>query len=124
MAQWIGVDLDGTLARHLCGVYHHAQIGDPVPRMVSRVRGWLAAGIEVRVVTARMASIEPAAFRRETEDAIREWTLRHVGCSLPATAEKDYEMVELWDDRAVQVARDKGTTLEEMLRGNGKERRP
>ena len=53
---WIGVDLDGTLAEHYWpakGDYDPTRIGDPIPMMVERVRGWLAEGREVRVFTAR-----------------------------------------------------------------------
>ena len=40
---WVGVDLDGTLAQYdgWKGVDH---IGDPVPKMLERVRNWLADG--------------------------------------------------------------------------------
>lgn len=43
---WIGVDLDGTLAE-----YHgwdDGRIGAPIPKMVQRVKQWLAEGKEVR----------------------------------------------------------------------------
>ncbi len=40
---------------------------------------------------------------RETLPPIQAWCLEHVGEVLPVTPAKDYDMVELWDDRAVQV---------------------
>jgi hypothetical protein len=35
--------------------------------------------------------------------AIGDWCEEHIGVRLPITCTKDYGMVELWDDRAVQV---------------------
>lgn len=34
---------------------------------------------------------------------IERWCLEHIGIVLPVTNVKDYGMIELWDDRAVQV---------------------
>lgn len=48
MNGWIGVDLDGTLARYdgWVGITH---ISDPVPAMQDRVVRWLDQGIDVRI---------------------------------------------------------------------------
>lgn len=101
---WIGVDLDGTLAVDdgWRGVHH---IGQPVPAMVDRVRGWLAEGIEVRILTARVAV---PSQRDESLVVIAQWCCTHLGEALPITAEKDPLMIELWDDRAVQVEKNTG----------------
>ena len=50
--QWIGVDLDGTLAEADAwqGFEH---IGKPVPNMVKRVKIWIEMGYRVKIVTAR-----------------------------------------------------------------------
>lgn len=64
---WIGVDLDGTLAK-----YGERQwpdhIGEPIAPMVERIKQWLKQGVEVKIFTARVAghgmwdiSIEGAA---------------------------------------------------------------
>jgi hypothetical protein len=110
MNGWIGVDLDGTLA-----VYDHwrgpEHIGEPVPRMVERVKGWLEEGIEVRIFTARVSSDGTPARVLEAMDAqaaIERWCVRHLGRKLPVTNVKDYAMVELWDDRAVAVLPNEG----------------
>ena len=34
---------------------------------------------------------------------IQDWTEQYIGVRLPVTNQKDYGMVELWDDRAVRV---------------------
>lgn len=49
---WIGVDLDGTLAEY--GSRNGANdIGNPVPKMLARVKKWLSEGKDVRIFTAR-----------------------------------------------------------------------
>lgn len=107
---WIGVDLDGTLAE-----YHGWQgadhIGAPVPRMAERVRAWLTEGRDVRIVTARVSHDGSAARMLDAQMAmfhVMDWCARHLGTPLPVTCTKDFAMVELWDDRAVQVVANTG----------------
>jgi len=99
---WIGVDLDGTLAKYetWCGP---TVIGDPVPRMVARVKKMLADGWVVKIVTARVSPVkaEEAELSRQ---AVKAWFRVHVAdIDVEVTHEKDYGMVVLWDDRCVQV---------------------
>jgi hypothetical protein len=109
---WIGVDLDGTLARYE-GWHDDGGIGEPIPRMVRRVQDWLAAGYEVRIFTARAqaAGYIEGKTRDEIVAQIQDWTELHVGARLPVTCEKDLYMIELWDDRAVQVVPNTGMTI-------------
>ncbi|OGA00901.1 MAG: hypothetical protein A3H35_12690 [Betaproteobacteria bacterium RIFCSPLOWO2_02_FULL_62_17] len=112
MRQWIAVDLDGTLAKYN-GCVDELRIGEPVEPMVARVREWLKRGIEVRIFTARVAegAWNIDATRRDVTRARREvedWCERHIGVRLAVTNMKDYGMVELWDDRAVQVVPNTG----------------
>lgn len=106
--RWIGVDLDGTLAIYdeWRGPDH---IGEPVPLMVQRVRGWLIAGYAVKIFTARVSSGNPE--RVKSMDAIRKWTRKVFGAELPMTAEKDYGMIELWDDRCRRVEPNTGVEI-------------
>ena len=91
---WIGVDLDGTLAHYESGQF--PVIGDPIPRMMNRVRGWLAKGKTVKIFTAR--ACEPEGI-----PPVKAW-LQKVGLpDLEVTNAKDYNMVEFWDDRAISV---------------------
>lgn len=115
MAGWVGVDLDGVLARYE-GFKGSTRIGMPVPAMVERVRRWLSEGIEVRVFTARMSEPNPRV-RAEIAQAIRDWTRAHIGTALEATCVKDYAMDELWDDRAVAVEANTGRVLNPSRRG-------
>ena len=106
---WIGVDLDGTLA-----VYDEwidaLHIGAPIPAMVERVKAWLVEGCDVRIFTARVGGQgEPPHPELETiRRTIEKWCLTHIGQSLPVTNAKDLHMVELWDDRAIQVVTNTG----------------
>ncbi len=112
---WIGVDLDGTLA-HYEGWKGEAHIGRPVMPMVERVRAWIAKGHEVRIFTARMSDPDPEA-RQVVSNAVRDWTQEHVGAPLKATCIKDFAMIELWDDRAVQVEANTGIPVGYSTRG-------
>ncbi|MBY3231862.1 hypothetical protein [Rhizobium laguerreae] len=93
---WYGVDLDGTLATydHWRGIDH---VGEPIMPMVRRVREWLDRGEEVRIFTARCAGPE------DCKPAIEKFCLEYIGEILPITNIKDFGLIELWDDRAVQV---------------------
>lgn len=97
---WIGVDLDATLAEY-DGWVGPTHIGQPVPAMLARVLDWIAKGIEVRIFTARADE-----FNEDYDDFMRamyEWSETHLGKVIPVTNRKDFRMIELWDDRAVQV---------------------
>lgn len=107
---WVGVDLDGTLA------YYHGwkgpgHVGDPILSMVEKVKQWIAEGqFDVKIFTARVSERDAEELAIVTH-AIEEWCLLHIGVILPITCTKDYAMVELWDDRAVQVISNQGRTL-------------
>ena len=110
MKAWIGVDLDGTLAHsHNDGAI--GSIGEPIHSMVERVIGWIKENIEVRIVTARVSSNLPPEERQAATDAIREWCWTHIGHYLVVTSEKDYGMLELWDDRAISIEHNTGKVL-------------
>jgi hypothetical protein len=103
---WIGVDLDGTLA-HYDSWKGPAHIGPPVPKMLARVRKWLNEGKDVRIMTARVSptnGLEAGIAR----DAIQIYTGCYFGKILPVTHEKDTKMLELWDDRVIQVIKNTG----------------
>jgi hypothetical protein len=103
---WIGVDFDRTLAKYDDAETHGLSLGTPVPLMLERVKRWLAAGTEVRIVTARAAS--NSKYREADIERIKEWCQRYLGQELEVTAEKDFGMIALWDDRAVSVQPNEG----------------
>lgn len=125
---WIGVDLDGTLAYY---PYDYAAppefIGEPIPAMAIRVRKWLAEGKQVKIFTARVdggvaaleAGLAEGAMFQDVErvkNIIQDWTEKHFGVRLPVTNQKDWGMIELWDDRCVQMVPNTGLTILEMSR--------
>lgn len=120
---WIAVDLDGTLA-HYNGWINEEHIGEPVPLMADRVRAWLVEGKDVRIFTARadgglvaiqMGNPEGEKFKdlSRITRIIQDWTEKHFGVRLPVTNRKDYGMVELWDDRCMQVIPNTGVALKD-----------
>lgn len=109
---WVGVDLDGTLAKYTPGDWY--TIGDAIEPMVQHVASLLNEGMEVRIFTARVSTTNvrryAVAHQMERDQALREitseiedWCMDTFGVTLPVTAEKDGWMIELYDDRAVQV---------------------
>lgn len=108
---WIGVDLDGTLA-HYDGWQGADHIGPPVPLMLERVKRWLAEGREVRIFTARISDGDEAVY-----EAIRTWCYDHIGRYVSVTNIKDQHMIELWDDRCVQVIPNTGMPVGASTRG-------
>lgn len=102
---WIGVDLDGTLAKYTKykGATH---IGDPIPAMAARVRRWVGRGKKVKIFTAR-------ADDEKSVNAIKKWLKKHDLPDLEVTNLKDKNMIELWDDRAVQVKKNTGERVAE-----------
>jgi hypothetical protein len=92
-------------------------IGDPIPAMVERVRGWLAGGTDVRIITARAAAMGPLgqipAFDPVQVCLVEEWCIKHIGKRLPVQFWKDYGMVLLYDDRARQVEENTGRLVGE-----------
>ena len=104
---WIGVDLDGTLAEYN-GWKGTGHIGDPIPAMLERVKTWLTEGKEVKIFTARVCPQQSQDDIDTSLRAITHWCFTHIGRQLPITCVKDWNMIELWDDRCVQVEHNTG----------------
>lgn len=124
MKPWIGVDLDRTLAVYdgWKGPFH---IGEPIAPMVNRVIQWLYDGnVDVRIFTARAYVGRPSDYstveefkkrldeNRQVIAAIEAWCEQHLGQKLPITCTKDFGMIELWDDRAVQMIPNTGARVD------------
>jgi hypothetical protein len=104
----IGVDLDGTLAKWMPGgKFDPKKIGAPIPKMVDRVKRWLANGEDVHIFTARVDEDKDGVARR----AIEEWCQKYLGQVLPITNKKDRHFKTIYDDRAVQVERNDGSII-------------
>ena len=100
---WIGVDLDGTLAR-----WDHAStidsVGEPVPKMMALVKKMVANGVRVKIFTARAQDPEQLPI-------IRQWLSRQGLPELEITNIKDYYMQRLYDDRSIQVEKNTGRLI-------------
>jgi len=98
---WIGVDLDGTLAYYdeWRGEEH---IGEPIIPMFNRIIMWLSQGINVKIFTAR------AVLGERQVKIIQDWCVAYGLPPLEVTATKDFTMIELWDDRCIQVTANTG----------------
>lgn len=104
MSGWIGVDFDGTLS-HYEGWQGKGRFGEPVALMLDRVRAWIAAGKTVKIVTARAVDPEEVQY-------IKDWLDRYGLPQLEITDRKDFSMIELWDDRAIQVECNTGRRMD------------
>lgn len=105
MSGYIAVDLDGTLAHYdPSDPEKLSKVGKPISRMLQRVRMWLREHKEVRIMTARVFD-DPDGYQ---ENLIQDWTETHLGMRLIVQCHKDYNMIELWDDRAVSVVNNSG----------------
>lgn len=104
---WWGVDFDGTLAYHEQG---EMELGEPIPEMLERVKRWIAKGRKVKIFTARVGKHDGETDEdiEEQRRLVEDWTEKHIGKRLEVTCEKDYKMIQLWDDRAVQVISNTG----------------
>jgi len=113
---YIGVDLDGTLAKQYWpqeGDFHPLRIGEPVLPMVERVKEMLDGGATVKIFTARVGPMGDSPNNRglkkaDVRRAIFEWTKKHIGVGLEATSVKDYCMIQLWDDRSIRIIHNTG----------------
>lgn len=95
---WVGFDFDGTISStdnqgHFEPPY---PLGEPIPEMIATVKSLLAAGITVKIFTAR--ACEP-----ENIPVIQAWTEKHGLGRLDVTHHKDYDLIRFFDDRAIQV---------------------
>lgn len=100
---WIGVDLDGTLA-HYDGWKGSTHIGAPIEPMLERVKAWIKDRQTVKIFTARAA--DPISI-----PYIRLWMEQNGLPDLEITATKDFQMIQLWDDRCVQVEKNTGRAI-------------
>jgi hypothetical protein len=116
--RWVGVDFDGTLARHLghdlCG-FDFRTIGAPLEPMIEFVRNLLAAGENVRIFTARYAphSLDPVRQRGTAHSilALQDFCHEVFGVWLPITNAKDDYCKRIYDDIAVQVEHNTGRRI-------------
>lgn len=105
---WVGVDLDGTLA-HDTGWKGRDHIGAPIPEMLERVKRMLRSGVRVKIFTAR--ATDPRCI-----PPIRAWLMTHGLPELEITNAKDFDCVEFYDDRAIEVIHNTGRPANPLRR--------
>lgn len=110
MTGWVGFDLDGTLAKY-DGWKGADVIGEPIPDMVALAKEHITHGVPIKVFTARVCSQQTEETRTAAEKAITAWCHKHLGTVVPITAEKDYMMMDLYDDRCHRVEINTGRIL-------------
>lgn len=108
MNGWIGFDLDGTLAVY-DGWKGPEHIGDPIAPMIELAKSFIANGTEIKIFTARVSSNNPE--RMKSVSAIMEWSKKVFGRVIDMTSEKDYGMIDLYDDRCHRVECNTGIIL-------------
>lgn len=121
---WIGFDLDGTLAKY-DAQGDHSVIGEPIKPMVMAALEFIARGYTVKIVTARVYFPIPFMATPEEKhrldqvylerEAIAKWCMGVFGRHLEVTCSKDYEMIALFDDRAIQVRTNTGVIMGDAL---------
>ncbi len=129
---WIAVDLDGTCFTYTEWVGWNV-FGKPIKPMIDRMKQWVAEGRDVRIMTARVGlplrdrysestsiDILPRSRCRVTGQAfsdammikvIQDLLEKNGLPRLQVQCYKDVDMIEQWDDRAVQVVPNTGQTL-------------
>jgi len=92
-------------------------VGKPIKPMCDRVRKWLEDGKTVKIFTARVYAIGMKLLNGEiqTEEMIKgpieEFCMKEFGQILEITNVKDFGMIELWDDRCVEVVPNTGERI-------------
>ena len=84
---------------------NHPNHNKPVPNMMKRIKIWIEMGYRVKIVTARAQDPELAI------PPIQKWLKKHGLPDLEITNSKDMDMIELWDDRCVQVIPNTGNPV-------------
>lgn len=102
---WVGFDLDGTLAESEDD-FDPNSVGKPIKSMVELAQGLMNEGVKVKIVTARAAD-------RSKIHVVEDWAAENFVGDVEVTNEKDPGMRCLFDDRVVQVAKNKGLPIKE-----------
>lgn len=66
-------------------------------------------------VTARVCMSQSKKDFTTAYEAISAWCRKYIGKELKITADKDWKMIELWDDRCVSVIPNTGIMVQDAL---------
>ena len=107
---WIGVDMDGTLAKY-DGWKGWDHFGEPIKPVVDKIHAWSKRGVLVCIFTARMSEVSLArskVSKEQMQKVIDDWCVKHIGYKLPCKTEKDCYMLAFLDDSAIQISKNQG----------------
>ena len=109
--KWIGVDFDKVLAHYEDGdieKYGKDYLGEPIPKMVNKVKEMLDEGEDVRIFSARAADANKDPRLKEVFD---RWMEKNLGKILPMTNIKDHNVKVWYDDKARRIKANKGKRI-------------
>ncbi len=89
----IACDFDKTLAFHVNG---QQALGNPIPKMLRRIKQHLVDGEDVEIFSAR-------ADNPKSIEEIEDWTEKHLGVRLNVGNIKKPNFYKFYDDKAVEV---------------------
>src|SRR5258708_2659092 len=107
---YYAIDLDGTLAEYHHD-FKHDELGMPIHKTVSLIKEMLGQGYDVRILTARVGPQSDDTNVDDVRTMIENWCLEHIGTILIVQNHKCYEMIQLYDDRAIQVELNTGRLM-------------
>ena len=79
--------------------------------MVEIAKAFLSAGRQIKIVTARVCSTQPEGDAEKAREAIEAWSEAFLGQKVEVTAEKDWNLIKLYDDRCIQVEHNTGRLM-------------
>lgn len=108
--EWIGFDLDGTLAKYdgWKGIDH---IGPPIATTVVVAKMLHRLGKKIKILTARVAPREDGLGGDNARKYVEKWCRGDLGFVPEITDRKDSSMTALFDDRAIAVEQNTGKIL-------------
>jgi hypothetical protein len=106
----IAIDLDKTLANYNSkwGIIH--DIGEPIPKMLNRLKEWINEGVKVTIFTARVGH-DNIELNKSQTIKIQNWLEKHGLPRLDVTANKSHTFTEIWDDKAISVNENDGRAV-------------
>jgi histidinol phosphatase-like enzyme len=99
----IAVDFDGVLATYSSWDKQGSDVGDPIPKMIERVKKWIDEGKQVVIFSVRGGY--PDQIKQ-----VKEFCKKHIGRELDVTNVKKYTFAEIWDDICIHVEKNTGET--------------
>lgn len=116
MRNWIGVEIDGSLAKST----GDETIGRPIKNMVERIQDILNMGFtDVKIFTRRtspiMEELHGPDYITDQIKRIHKFCQDNLGVQLPITSCIDPYCTSIWDARVTQIITNQGVPLIEAL---------